>query len=106
MMAPQMGILDQDSRLLSEEALTSTKIGEALEKSMPFGMEDGMLRLHLVAGPKMWAMGNDTSVHPAWRKTYVHAVATGHGTPNAQALRDLAPNSGAYSNEVRWSNIA
>lgn len=94
------GVLDQDSRLLGEKALTSDKLADALEKIMPFDLDDGVLRQHLVSGPKLWKQGNDTSVHPAWRSAFVHSVATGAGTPNAQALRDLAPKAGAYVNEV------
>jgi hypothetical protein len=95
------GRMDMDSRLLGDRDLKSPKMAEALEKAMPFGLMDGQIRVHLVAGPKVWAQGkDDTSIHPAWRKTYAHSIATGAGTPNAQALRDLAPDMGAYVNEV------
>ena len=101
MMLLPTGILDQDSRLLGKAELTSPKLAMALAKAMPYDLGDGMLRIHLVSGPKVWAQGNDTSVHPAWRKSYLHSIATGAGTPNAQSFRDLAPDSGAYVNEVR-----
>jgi hypothetical protein len=93
--------MDMDSRLLGEKELKSPKMAEALEKAMPFDLMDGQIRVHLVAGPKVWAQGKDTSIHPAWRKTYAHSISTGAGTPNCQSFRDLAPDMGAYSNEVR-----
>jgi hypothetical protein len=94
------GILDQDSILLDKDALTSPKLAEAFSKSMPFDLPGGNLGLFLISGPKLWAQGNDTSVHPAWRKAYVHLVATGAGTPKIDGLRELIPNNGAYVNEV------
>jgi hypothetical protein len=95
------GILDQDSILLDKDALTSPKLAEAFAKSMPFDLAGGNLGLFLISGPKLWAQGKDTSVHPAWRKAYVHLVATGAGTPKIDGLRELVPNNGAYVNEVR-----
>jgi hypothetical protein len=100
-MVMPMGVLDQDSRLFGKEELTSPNLGDVYAKAMPYDLNDAMIRIHLVSGPKVWAQGNDTSVHPAWRRAYVHAIATGAGTPNAQSFRDLAPDSGAYVNEVR-----
>jgi hypothetical protein len=96
------GILNQDSRLLDEKAITSDKLADALEKSMPFDLEGGVLRQHIVSGPNLWAQGKDTSVHPAWRSAFIHSVASGAGTASVQALRDLTPGSGAYVNEVSY----
>jgi hypothetical protein len=94
------GILDQDSILLDKDALTSPKLAEAFAKSMPEKLPGGNLGLFLISGPKVWAQGKDTSVHPAWRKAYVHLVATGAGTPKIDGLRELVPDNGAYVNEV------
>jgi hypothetical protein len=93
------GIQNMDSLLFSLEELTSPSLAEALRRTMPFDLPDGQIRFHLVAGPRIWGNWRDTSVNPAWRRTYAHVSATG-GTPNAQPLRDMSPNSGAYSNEV------
>jgi hypothetical protein len=93
------GISPMDSRLLSREHLTNPNIAEALEKAMPL-MPEGQLRGNVVGGNKVFTTGNATAVTPAWRKAYVHLIATGQGIPDASSLRLLAPDSGAYSNEV------
>jgi hypothetical protein len=90
-----------DSRLLDRAALTSPKLAEALQNAMP-KLNNSMLRGHLISGAKVHSVGNNaTAVHPAWRKAYVHIIGTGVGVPNIGALKDLAANTGAYSNEVR-----
>jgi hypothetical protein len=94
------GRADMDSRLFGKEELEDPRMAQALEGSMPFGQMDGQIRLHLVAGPPLWNQKTNTSVHPEWRRTYVHSIATSGGTPNAQAFRDFAPQTAAYSNEV------
>jgi hypothetical protein len=96
------GRMDMDSRLLGDRELKDPKMAEALEKAMPFDLMDGQIRVHLVAGPKVWGADPEgkTSINPMWRRTYAHSISTGAGTPNAQGLRDLAPDTGAYPNEV------
>jgi len=96
------GIQNMDSRLFGVKELTSPNLAESLRRSMPFNLPDGQIRFHLVAGPKVWAQGQDTSVNPAWRKAYAHVLVTGGGVPSAQALRDISPKSGAYVNEVSF----
>ena len=99
-----MGILDQDSRLFTEEDLKNPKIAEAYERAMPpANAIDPMIRIHVTAGGKVNEERNDTSVHPAWRKAITHTVATSDVTPVADSFRELSPNSGAYVNEVRSS---
>lgn len=93
------GIWDMDSRLLTEEAMMSDYLQEALEKAVP-DLPWGQLESHLNIGPKVHAMGADTAVLPAWRKAWIHMIATGTGSPNASSLRTLEPDSGAYINEV------
>jgi hypothetical protein len=57
--------------------------------------------VHFVGGGKVSGPRNDTSTHPAWRTALLHVVVTGYaGSPNGQSLRDLAPETGAYHNEV------
>jgi hypothetical protein len=98
-----IGILTMDSRLLGRKDVESPKLADALEKAIPKKLEDGQLRIHLLTGGNVHKLGlNDTSVNPAFRKTYLHVVATGVGGPaNVQSLRDLAPDMGSYPNEVR-----
>jgi hypothetical protein len=89
-----------DSRLLDRAALTSPKLAKALENAMP-KLNNAMLRGHLVSGAKVHSVGiSDTAVHPAWRKAYVHIIGTGVGVPNIGALKELAADTAAYSNEV------
>lgn len=96
------GIFPMDSRLLGRDHLIDPSLADALEKAMPL-MQYGQLRGNVVGGGKVWTAGNEktTSVNPAWRKAYVHLIATGAEQPNADSLRKLAPDMGAYANEVR-----
>jgi hypothetical protein len=97
------GTTDEDSRLLGEEELSHPKLAEALRNAMPLHLENPQLRNHLVAGGKVMKNGvnDETSVNPAWRRAYVHMMATGIGQVSAQPLRDISPHGGAYINEVR-----
>jgi hypothetical protein len=97
------GVLDMDSRLLGIEEFNSPKLQEALEKATPKDIEDGELKMHLTGGGKVLIPSNESSVLPAWRKTYIHAIATGRGSPSVDALREFAPNMGAYVNEASCS---
>ncbi|KAE9984621.1 hypothetical protein EG328_008455 [Venturia inaequalis] len=99
------GITPMDSRLLSREHLVNPGLAEALEKAMPM-MEEGQLRGNVVGGNKVFTTGNATAVTPAWRKAYVHLIATGRGTPDASSLKELAKDSGAYSDEVGSSFLS
>jgi hypothetical protein len=95
------GITPMDSRLLGASHLSNPMLPYALRDAMP-RMESGMLRGHLTAGGAVMELGRDTSVNPAWRKAYIHLIATGNGVPgpDATALKRLAPDMGCYANEV------
>jgi hypothetical protein len=94
------GVAPMDSRLLSDSHLTSPKLRAALQETLP-KLPKGQLRGHLVGGGKVLERREDTSVHPAWRNSLVHLIATGSGGfPNATALKRLAPETGCYANEV------
>jgi hypothetical protein len=95
-----MGIYDQDSRLLGEKELSDPRLADMLERAMPYDKPDGQIRVHLTAGGKVNMDRNDTAVHPAWRKALIHSIATGGNTPTADSFRELAPDMGAYVNEV------
>jgi hypothetical protein len=99
------GIYDQDSRLLGKKELNDPKLAEAIEKAIPYDKPDGQIRVHLTAAGKVNEERNDTSVHPTWRKAIVHNIATGGDTPTAESFRELAPEMGAYVNEVLFQNL-
>lgn len=94
------GIYDQDSRLWGEKELADPRLADVIERAIPYDKPDGQIRVHLTAGGKVNENRNDTSVHPSWRTALVHQVATGGSTPIASSFRELAPNMGAYVNEV------
>lgn len=97
--AEPMGIAPMDSRLLGAKHLKSPDLAQALKDAMP-QVPDGQLRGHLVGGGKVLDPDDDTSVNPAWRQAYVHLIGTGLGEFTTDSLRTLAPDSGAYVNEV------
>ena len=97
-----MGIYDQDSRLLGEKELADPRLADVLEKAMPYDKPSGQIRVHLTAGGMVNVDRKDTSVNPAWRKALIHNIATGANTPVANSFRELAPDMGAYVNEVSW----
>lgn len=96
------GRLDQDSILLGEEELTHSKLAEALTQSRRKD-EPGQFRGHLVGGNKVFSSKENTSVAPAWRRSYVHLMVTGNDEVYLGPLRALSPagQQGAYINEVR-----
>jgi hypothetical protein len=93
------GVSPLDSRLLSASHLTSPKLAAALRDAMPLGSKNVMLRGHLVGGGQVAKDGSDSSVQPAWRKSLVHIISSG-SVPNATSLKNLAPDTGCYVNEV------
>lgn len=44
--------------------------------------------------------GSETSANPGWRKAVALIVGTKHDGINMDGLRELAPEMGAYINEV------
>jgi hypothetical protein len=101
---PPMGRVPMDSRLLAQSHLESPNLAATLKASIP-NLPDGQLRGHLIGGGAVFTTSTATSVLPAWRKAYVHLIATGRGQYTADALRTLAPDSGAYVNEVSDSQL-
>jgi hypothetical protein len=101
------GTLTMDSRFLGQADIDQplSKIANWLERSMPADKRDGQLRLHFNTGRGVREKGNGTSVPPTWRKAYIHTIVTGFGGAEASALREWAPNTGAYINEVRQRYI-
>jgi hypothetical protein len=94
------GVSPMDSWLLSAADLHSPKLAAAMKASMPTAA-NGMLRGHLVGGGKVNDPAADTytTVNPAWRRAFVHLIATGGTTPNATAIKQIDPASGSYLNE-------
>lgn len=85
------GIYPYDSRLLAPEHLRDPSIITALKGALgTYGV------LMTAPGPSQGS-GEDTSANPGWRRAVVHLVAG----PDAGGLRTLAPDMGAYINEVR-----
>jgi hypothetical protein len=88
------GTMPLDSRLLGQAHLTSPRLKAALKATSP-GIQG-----HLIANPAL--KFDNTSVLPAWRKTYVHLIgAKVPPVASVDSLRRLAPDMGAYVNEVR-----
>jgi FAD/FMN-containing dehydrogenase len=101
MMATQStGVRGTDSWLLGKKELNSPDFAKVLEDSMPKAMANPQLRGQGVGGPGVFSRGNDTSVVPAWRKTYCHLILIGSKDPDASPMRKLAPEMGAYANEA------
>jgi hypothetical protein len=93
------GIVPLDSRLLGASHLADPGLKAALKGSAGYG---GGLQGHLVAGGKASRPDDDTSVLPAWRKAYTHLIGVrAPGISGLDAARKLAPDTGAYANEVR-----
>ncbi|KAL8730235.1 MAG: hypothetical protein Q9166_004212 [cf. Caloplaca sp. 2 TL-2023] len=107
------------SRLLDRKALASPKLGETLEKIVGAPEQFTSVNMVIVGGGQVARDGADpySGVNPAWRTAYVHnivargwAPGTDEETRNAiysditnvkvQAMKELAPDTGAYMNEV------
>jgi FAD/FMN-containing dehydrogenase len=92
-----------DSRLLGARHLQSKNLTAALKAAFAFKLpaKQQLLQGHLVAGGKVHKPDDDNSVLPAWRTALTHVI--GYQTPglaSVDSLRLLAPDSGAYANEV------
>jgi hypothetical protein len=94
------GMSPLDSRLLGASHFTNPGLKTAFKAS---SLASGAgLQGHLVVGGKSSRPDDDTSVLPAWRKAYTHLIGIKiPGTVSMDAIRKLAPESGAYANEVR-----
>jgi hypothetical protein len=99
------GIAPLDSRLLGADAFNPPNLTALLRAAAPkysAGTTSGSLQGHLIGGGKVFKPDDDTSVLPAWRKAYVHAITYRQlDEPGANSLRTLAPDMGSYANEVR-----
>jgi hypothetical protein len=96
-------IANLDSRLLGATDLARPELKAALKGAFPHGLgpRQTLLQGHLVGGGKVARPDDDTSVLPAWRAALTHVI--GYRVPgksSVDALRKLAPASGAYANEA------
>ncbi|KAL8967265.1 MAG: hypothetical protein Q9197_005521 [Variospora fuerteventurae] len=107
------------SRLLDRKALTSPQLKRTLEVLAGTPDQYTSVNLVLVGGGQVARDGADrySGVNPAWRTAYLHNIVARGWAPGAdaatrhavydditqvkvQAMKDLAPNTGAYMNEV------
>ncbi|KAL8886525.1 MAG: hypothetical protein Q9192_006468 [Flavoplaca navasiana] len=110
------------SRLLDRKALTSPQLGETLQKVVGAPEEYTSVNTVFVGGGQVARDGADpySGVNPAWRTAYVHNIVARGWVPGAdenekrkvyrditevkvQAMKELAPGTGAYMNEVSFS---
>ncbi|KAL8778665.1 MAG: hypothetical protein Q9213_007313 [Squamulea squamosa] len=106
------------SRLLDRKALTSPQLGETLQKVVGEPEEYTSVNIVFVGGGQVARDGADpySGVNPAWRTSYIHNIVARGWAPGAdeatrnaiysditdvkvQAMKDLAPDTGAYMNE-------
>ncbi|KAI4251535.1 MAG: hypothetical protein L6R42_008344 [Xanthoria sp. 1 TBL-2021] len=106
------------SRLLDRKALTSPQLGETLQKVVGEPEQYTSVNIVFVGGGQVAADGADpySGVNPAWRTSYVHNIVARGWAPDAdedarrevyrditdvkvQAMKALAPGTGAYMNE-------
>lgn len=88
------GIVPFDSRLLAAEHLTSPNISWALRGTR------GHYGILLASPGEKLGSGKDTAANPGWRRAVVLLVGWKSNTTNVDGLRELAPDMGAYINEV------
>ncbi|KAL8955827.1 MAG: hypothetical protein Q9193_006456, partial [Seirophora villosa] len=106
------------SRLLDRKALTSPELNRTLEVLAGSAEQYTSVNLVLVGGGQVACDGADrySGVNPAWRTAYIHNIVARGWAPGAdaatrkavhdditnvkvQAMKDLAPGTGAYMNE-------
>ena len=92
------GLFPMDGRLLARRHLESLP-SQPMRVKRPYG---SYMIIEAVAGNKVQRPDDDTAVLPAWRDAYVQ-VDTSYFPPivTADVLREIAPEMGVYSNEVR-----
>lgn len=107
------------SRLLDRKALTSPELNRTLEVLAGSAEQYTSVNLVLIGGGQVARDGADrySGVNPAWRTAYLHNIVARGWAPGAdaatrkavhdditnvkvQAMKDLAPGTGAYMNEV------
>ncbi|KAL9598097.1 MAG: hypothetical protein Q9219_004728 [cf. Caloplaca sp. 3 TL-2023] len=108
------------SRLLDRKALTWPRLNQTLEVLAGTPEQFTSVNLVLVGGGQIAQDGADpfSGVNPAWRTSYLHNIVARGWAPGAdaatrdaiygditnvkvRAMKDLAPSTGAYMNEVR-----
>ncbi|KAL8734613.1 MAG: hypothetical protein Q9181_003147 [Wetmoreana brouardii] len=106
------------SRLLDRKALTSPKLNETLYAIAGTNEEFTSINIVFVGGGQVARDGADpcSGVNPAWRTSYVHNIVARGWAPGAdeatrnavysditnvkvRAMKELAPDTGAYMNE-------
>ncbi|KAL9044913.1 MAG: hypothetical protein Q9214_001983 [Letrouitia sp. 1 TL-2023] len=107
------------SRLLDRNALTSPKLGETLKTIAGTPEQFTSNNVVFVGGGQVSKGASDpySGVNPAWRNSYVHNIVARGLPPGAdeatkeavykdvtnvkvRAMKNLAPNTGAYMNEA------
>jgi hypothetical protein len=101
-------IANLDSRLLGAEHFKHPDLAKMLKAAAPWASglngSQAVIQGHLVGGGKVHNPDDDTGVLPAWRKAYSHVIGYNiPGQANVDSLRKLAPDSGAYANEVSYT---
>ncbi|KAI4254910.1 MAG: hypothetical protein LQ352_002838 [Teloschistes flavicans] len=111
------------SRLLDRKALTSRGLNETLYTIAGTPEQFTSVNIIFVGGGQVARDGDDrhSGVNPAWRTSYVHNIVARGWAPGAdeatksavysditnvkaRAMKDLAPDTGAYMNEVSNNN--
>jgi hypothetical protein len=88
-----------DSRLLGAEHFKHANLTQILKAAAP--LAPLALQGHLIGGGKVFKPDDDVSVLPTWRKAIVHVIGNKvRGKSSVDSLRKLAPEMGAYVNEV------
>ncbi|KAL9583996.1 MAG: hypothetical protein Q9212_002379 [Teloschistes hypoglaucus] len=106
------------SRLLDRKALTSRRLNESLYTIAGTPEQFTSVNIVFVGGGQVARDGDDkySGVNPAWRTSYVHNIVARGWAPGAdeatkgtvyrditdvkvRAMKDLAPDTGAYMNE-------
>ncbi|KAL8704762.1 MAG: hypothetical protein Q9201_002109 [Fulgogasparrea decipioides] len=109
------------SRLLDRKALTSPKLNETLYAIAGTKEEPSSVNIVFIGGGQVTKDGADacSGVNPAWRTSYVHNIVARGWAPGAdeatrnavysditnvkvRAMKELAPDTGAYMNEVSY----
>jgi hypothetical protein len=103
-------IANLDSRLLGAEHFKHPDLAKFMREAAPWSTgvngSQAVIQGHLTGGNKVHHPDDDTSVLPAWRKAYTHVIGYNiPGQASVDSLRRLAPDSGAYANEVRSIQI-
>lgn len=91
-----MGKTLGDGRFLDKDTLKSAKFTAALKSAMP---TKGMIRGVIVGGSVIGKSTTETSVHPAWRKTYVSIWSD----KDVDEFINITPGMGAYINEASFN---